>query len=249
MVVGGDGTLPNLLERLSKKKEPMVFLENRDKDIKLVNGMRVALLHGLFMPDTVPTEDTRHLLPFVFDLYHFVNEIVASFDRDTGKAVAPARSVCLPANVADLRGTFTALTPDADLAALRDHNLRFGPDDSQDYLLLQTEGALSMVLVEAMARKALRLLPESDGPEKFRDVVEQAVFGAPKRLTIFLEDELSAIDRMCRIRNTILHGNYEQAAREAGCQDVPHYFKTAFTPDVEWMFQIYRSFLRQGELT
>jgi hypothetical protein len=36
------------------------------------------------------------------------------------------------------------------------------------------------------------------------------------------------IKRTCDIRNAMLHGNFPQAAREAGCESVAEYFKKVF---------------------
>ena len=43
----------------------------------------------------------------------------------------------------------------------------------------------------------------------------------------------------------MLHGNYEQAARDAGCSSVAVYFKTVFASEVERMFEIVQDLFKQ----
>ncbi|MBI2393241.1 MAG: hypothetical protein HYV09_26890 [Deltaproteobacteria bacterium] len=50
------------------------------------------------------------------------------------------------------------------------------------------------------------------------------------------------------MRNTILHGNYEQAARQAGCASVDAYFQTQFASEVEALYNATDSMMRQIDL-
>jgi hypothetical protein len=38
------------------------------------------------------------------------------------------------------------------------------------------------------------------------------------------------------VRNTIRHGNFEQAARQAGCASGPEFFKTQFAGEIERLY-------------
>lgn len=51
--------------------------------------------------------------------------------------------------------------------------------------------------------------------------------------------------RVSSIRNTLLHGNYEQAMERAGCSTVAEYFKTAFAREIEEIYQFTDMLMRQ----
>jgi hypothetical protein len=59
------------------------------------------------------------------------------------------------------------------------------------------------------------------------------------------KDPKDAIKRISNVRNTMLHGNYEQAAREAGCSSVESYFGTVFASEIEAMTEIADGLMRQ----
>jgi hypothetical protein len=59
-------------------------------------------------------------------------------------------------------------------------------------------------------------------------------------------DRNDVIRRMKNVRNTILHANFEQAAKEAGCKDVRDYFRSSqFAGEVETLFKLLENFLDQ----
>jgi hypothetical protein len=47
------------------------------------------------------------------------------------------------------------------------------------------------------------------------------------------------------VRNTLLHGNYAQAARRANCASVSDYFKTQFAGELEGMFKVTDFIIKQ----
>lgn len=115
---------------------------------------------------------------------------------------------------------------------LRKHNMGI-PKDDQSRLLLFAEGALIIIMLE----RFLRILPglqakdtETLGP-LLKRVVDQKI------LVISLQDR----EDMLHIRNTILHGNFEQAAKQAKVSSKEEYFKTQYVPKIERFY----SFLDQ----
>lgn len=62
------------------------------------------------------------------------------------------------------------------------------------------------------------------------------------------DDQQDGIKKLCDVRNTILHGNYEQAARQAGCASVDAYFQTQFASEVEALYNATDSMMRQIDL-
>lgn len=43
----------------------------------------------------------------------------------------------------------------------------------------------------------------------------------------------------------MLHGNYEQAAKQAGCASTSEYFQKEFTPEVEKLYQLLEGMVKQ----
>ncbi len=57
------------------------------------------------------------------------------------------------------------------------------------------------------------------------------------------------IRQVTNIRNTLLHGNYEQAARQAGYSDVEAYFREQFAPEIEGMYKLVNQIVAQLDPT
>ena len=106
-----------------------------------------------------------------------------------------------------------------ELGVVRDHNLQFKAGDPQDRLLLFAEAALVFLALERFARAVLRDV--NDGDTLF-NLLERAV----SRKLLALSGG-TTVRSICDMRNALLHGNYEQAARKAGCSSTAAYFKTA----------------------
>lgn len=117
------------------------------------------------------------------------------------------------------------------LHMLRAHNLRFKDGDPQDTLLIFAEAALVLIVLERPY--AGRRRPRS---ETLYSLLQRAVSRSLLRLP--WEDQEDGIRRVIQVRNTVLHGNYEQVARHAGCATVADYFKTQFAPEVEVMLRV-----------
>jgi hypothetical protein len=196
------------------------------------------MIHGVLVTGEVSDDLLWRIVSFSFDLYDLTNNIVASVDPETGQPFPNHIPVCFTPTVIQAKKPTAVVAANVELDALRNHNLRFESTTPQDTILLFAEGALSIVMVEATCRKALSNagLAEADGG--FDEVLEQAVLGIPKLLQIPVPDDTAGVKKMIEVRNSILHGNYEQAAENAGCKDVNQYFKTMYASEIEGMYQI-----------
>ena len=79
---------------------------------------------------------------------------------------------------------------------------------------------------------------EAGENDTLHTLLEKATGKRLALLTLPFDDQQDGIKKICAVRNTILHGNYEQAAKQAGCASVPEYFKTQFAGELESMFKI-----------
>jgi hypothetical protein len=121
-----------------------------------------------------------------------------------------------------------------ELALLRAHNLKFKEGDDPSTLLLFAEGAIVIVIIEHFVRMVLG--DRATDRDTLNNLLEKAV--ADRLLRLPWDDQAEGIREVVGVRNTILHGNYAQAAREAQCSSVEDYFKRQFAPEVEGMFKI-----------
>lgn len=127
-----------------------------------------------------------------------------------------------------------------ELRLLRNHNLSFKEGDAQDRLLFFAEASIVLVTLERFVRAVLGDAGES---ETLFNLLERAV--SRKALTLPWDDQQDGIRKITAIRNTLLHGNYEQAAAAAGCSSVAQYFKTQFASEVERMYEIVDHLFKQ----
>src|SRR5450631_849346 len=109
-----------------------------------------------------------------------------------------------------------------ELTLLRDHNLKFKDGDPQDRVLLFAEGALVLLVLERFVRAVLG--PDAVDSDSIYNLLQKAV--KKGLLRVPWDNQEEGIGKIKEVRNTILHGNYEQAARQAGCASVGAYFKT-----------------------
>lgn len=128
-----------------------------------------------------------------------------------------------------------------ELVLLREHNLQFREGDPQDKLLMFAEAALVLIVLERFVRVVLGddATDRDTLPGLLRKVVSKGLLRLP------WDDQEEAIQRIRLVRNTLLHGNYEQAAREAGCGSVAEFFKTQFAGEVEALYNIVDDLMRQ----
>ncbi len=128
-----------------------------------------------------------------------------------------------------------------ELQLVRKNNLKFKEGDPQDTLLLFAEAALVCLALERFVRAVLG----EDATEKdtLYNLLQKAV--ARGLLRVPWDDQQDGIAKISRVRNSLLHGSYEQAAREARCASVAEYFKTVFASEIEAMYKIADSIVAQ----
>lgn len=122
-----------------------------------------------------------------------------------------------------------------ELHLVRQHNLSFKEGDPQGELLLFAEASLVLVTLE----RFLRLILGSDANESCTLPTLLDMACSERRNLLVLPGDHDTVRRQVTgVRNTLLHANYEQAAREAGCADVATYFKTTFAAEVEALYEL-----------
>ncbi len=130
-----------------------------------------------------------------------------------------------------------------ELDWLRRHNLRFKPGDAQEDLLLYAEGAICIIALERFLRIVLSHNGHEPGPkDTLYNLLEKATSTAVA--LVQLPDREDAVKRINRVRNTIMHGDYEGAAGDYGCS-VQEYFKRYFASEVEGLFKLLDGFMKQ----
>jgi hypothetical protein len=120
-----------------------------------------------------------------------------------------------------------------ELAALRRHNLRFKVGEPQDEMLMFAEAALTCLTLEHFLRVVLA--EDAGDTDVLYNLLEKAV--AKGLVRVPWDDPADGIRRLHRVRNTLLHANYAQAAREAGAESVGDYFRTQFAAEIEAMYR------------
>ena len=128
-----------------------------------------------------------------------------------------------------------------ELAVVRNHNLQFKEGDPQDTMLLFAEAALVLIVLERFVRAVLG--PEATDTDTIYNLLEKAV--SKRLLTVPWNDQQDGIRRMKNVRNTLLHGNYEQAAHQTGCKSVQEYFNVRFASEVETLTHVLENLMRQ----
>lgn len=233
-------TLPNLLEKATARNNRLFELDDRDSAIKRINDLRRTVMHG----GLGITDEAEHLLdsllPWSVDLFRFTDAVVATFDTETGLPHRRAK-VSLASTPLAPSQPRVVLTPLEELVSLNRHNKTYAPGDPQDGLLMFAEGALSMTLVEAAARKWVGADVLPDGA-RFCNVLAAAVDAG---LRIPFDDPEDCIERLASVRNALVHGNFEQAGRQAGERDVAQYFREQYASEIEIMYTICVSFVVQ----
>jgi hypothetical protein len=130
-----------------------------------------------------------------------------------------------------------------ELLWLRDHNQTFGPADPQDTLLQLSEAAMTLVALERFLRMVLG--SKATDKETLPNLLEKATSKSSRLLVLPAKDRKALIKGLTDVRNTTLHGNYEQAARQNGCTTVREYFETKFISEVERVYKITDDLVKQ----
>lgn len=98
---------------------------------------------------------------------------------------------------------------------VRQHNLRCAAENTLGRLLLLSEGLLVLTMFERFFRI---IVPNPQDRETLPNLMERAV--ALGLIKMQRED----IQRICRVRNQVVHANYEQAATASGQATPGEYF-------------------------
>jgi hypothetical protein len=117
---------------------------------------------------------------------------------------------------------------------VRKHNLQFKDGDPQHMLLLNAEAGLVCTALEHFVRIVVGPLAPFDAP--LYNLLQKAV--AEKLLTVPWADQEDGIKKICKVRNTLQHGNFAQAAQEAGKASVEDYFKSVFASEIDGLFKV-----------
>lgn len=131
-----------------------------------------------------------------------------------------------------------------ELHILREHNHQFTNENprTRTESLMLSEGAVTYLTLEHFVRI---VVANAGGPtgQPLRPMLEWAV--ARGVFTLPWEDQQDGIRRVCSARNTLQHGNFEQAAQEAGCSTVREWFGTQYASEMEVIYRTVRDLLRQ----
>jgi len=127
---------------------------------------------------------------------------------------------------------------------LRNHNIQFKEGDPQDAILMFAEGAMILVCMERFLRAHLG--PDATSADTLRNLLERAF---SERRHDHLEvpggDRDYLIELVTGLRNGLLHGDFEQLALKAGCASNTEYFKQHYARDLEILYNITNTMMRQ----
>jgi hypothetical protein len=128
-----------------------------------------------------------------------------------------------------------------ELAVLRQHNLKFKERDPQLTLLMFAEAAVVCMTMEHFVRIVLGSSTSTEA--SLFNLLQMAV--SRGLLKVPWDDQQDGIRKIVDVRNSLLHGNFAQAARDAGCVSLADYFKTQFAGEVETMTNVTDFIMRQ----
>lgn len=121
-----------------------------------------------------------------------------------------------------------------ELTYLREHNHRVASIGPQSNLLLFAEAAVVLIVLE----RFLRIIVGKEGNgQTIYNLFEMAT-DADRNLLMVQGDRDRAKRDVNAIRNALLHGDYEKAARDSGCASIEEYFKTQFASEVEALYRL-----------
>ena len=128
-----------------------------------------------------------------------------------------------------------------ELMWLRSHNLQFKPGDPQQDILMFAEAALTCLTLEHFVRIVVGA--NANDSDTLHPLLKKAV--AKSLVHLPWPDQEDGIQRICRVRNTLLHANYAQAAAQAGCTSVREYFQKQFASEIDALYTITDFVVRQ----
>ena len=130
-----------------------------------------------------------------------------------------------------------------ELHRLRSHNTSFDTDSLE--LFFFAEGAVVLLALERFMRMILGA--EATDSDTLPTLIEKATSA---RLDLIVLpgnlDRRELIRRIKGVRNTLMHGNFEQAAKQAGLSSKEEYFKTGmYISEVEVLYKILNRIVAQ----
>jgi hypothetical protein len=130
-----------------------------------------------------------------------------------------------------------------ELNRLRSHNVSFDADSLELFFL--AEGALVLLALERFMRMILGV--EASDSDTLPNLLEKATSA---RLDLVVLpgnlDRSELIRRIKSVRNTLMHGNFEQAAKQAGLSSKEEYFRSGtYITEVEVLFKILNRIVAQ----
>ncbi len=133
-----------------------------------------------------------------------------------------------------------------EVMLVRAHNVRCVAENDRGHLLYFAEGALVLLALERFVRVVLG--PRATDRDTLPNLLEKAVKDG--LLVLPWEDQQDGIRKINDVRRTLLHGNYEQAARFAGCASVEEFFRSSqYISEVELLFNVLDHLMRQVDTT
>ncbi|MBI2393508.1 MAG: hypothetical protein HYV09_28265 [Deltaproteobacteria bacterium] len=130
-----------------------------------------------------------------------------------------------------------------ELALLQAHNRAFRPGDSQATYLLISEAAMVLMTLERWLRIILRTDATDD--DTLPTLLEAATSDRLRLLVLPYGGRQEAIDSIGRIRNSILHSNFEQAAVQARLPHHRDWFREQLAGEVEQLGRLLDHFIEQ----
>ena len=96
----------------------------------------------------------------------------------------------------------------------------------------------------------LRILPavKAKQSDTLRDLLQRALNPEQPILVCFGCDIDKLIKEIISVRNTLIHGNFEQAARQCKLPTKDDYLKRALLPEVEVLYKLLEMFTDQIDL-
>jgi len=128
-----------------------------------------------------------------------------------------------------------------ELMLLRDHNLQFTKDLPQNRLLLFAEAAIVCVALERFLRMLLD--GKASDSDTLEDLLKMAV--EDKLIELPFDDQTAAARSIAKVRNTLMHGNYMQAARQLNLKTKEEYFRGPFIVEIEQLEKILEDLCKQ----
>jgi len=123
-----------------------------------------------------------------------------------------------------------------ELTWVRNHNLKFKEGDPQEDILLFSEGALVLIALERFLRVILGA--EAKDTDTLPNLLEKATSERLKLLVLPAPDRDVAIRQLKDVRNSLLHGNYEQAAAGANPSVIEYFKSSQYIAEVEALYKL-----------